>query len=238
VKSAFTKLLAAVRTALEQEPLTSVDHGTASSSLPTSAAGRRTELVAQFAHELERVNGHFMGAVSARELSEAIQALIRELGPGTIAVGGGIEVNLAPTLRLLQRSGVELIRFPVGDDEEPTVRERLARCDLAMVEADYAIAATGTLVVVASPARPGSLTLLPPANVLLVRADRVLPDMAAVVSALGPGTFVDHRVVFITGPSRTADIEKKIVLGVHGPKHLYAAAVWPGKAAPSGTYPE
>jgi L-lactate utilization protein LutC len=97
---------------------------------------------------------------------------------------------------------------------------------MAVAEAHYAIAATGTLVVVATPARPSSLTLLPPANLIMVDAARVLPNMAAVVSALGPDTIRQHRVAFITGPSRTADIEKMIVLGVHGPKHLYAAVVW------------
>jgi L-lactate dehydrogenase complex protein LldG len=235
VKSAFPKVLAAVRAALEREPPASVHHSTASSKFPAAAAARRTELVSQFANELERVNGHFMGIMSPAELCKKIVALTREMRPRSVAVGEAVALDLEPIVQALGRSGIELVRCgKSNDDERRALREQLARCDLAVVEAHYGIAATGTLVVVATPGRPGSLTLLPPANVLLVDAARVLPDMAAVVSALGPGTITDHRVAFITGPSRTADIEKMIVLGVHGPKDLYAAVVWPGEGGMLG----
>jgi L-lactate utilization protein LutC len=188
-------------------------------------------MVSQFANELERVNGHFIGLMSSGELCERIVALTREIRPSSVAIGEAVAFDPAPIVQALSRLGIELIHCGTSNDgERLALRERLARCDLAVVEAHYAIAATGTLVVVATPGRPGSLTLLPPANVILVDAARILPDMAAVVSALGPGMITGHRVAFITGPSRTADIEKMIVLGVHGPKDLYAAAVWPGEA--------
>ena len=90
-----------------------------------------------------------------------------------------------------------------------------------MVEADYAIAATGTLAMLATPERPGSLTLLPPVNVILVNADRIVPDLAAVIAAIGPAAIATHRLALITGPSRTADIEKRIVIGVHGPREIH-----------------
>ena len=238
MKSAFTKVLAAVRAALEREAKNSVDHVPASLNLDATPAVRRTELVSQFADELERVNGHFMGAMTSDEACQKILTLIREMRPRSVAVGEAVTLNLAPILKGLPRSGVELVRCGrSSDDERRALLERLARCDLAVVEAHYAIAATGTLVVVATPERPASLTLLPPTNVLLVDAARVLPDMAEVVKALGPGTIMEHRVAFITGPSRTADIEKMIVLGVHGPKDLYAAVVWPGEDGMPGRQP-
>ena len=80
---------------------------------------------------------------------------------------------------------------------------------------------------VGAPDRPNSLTLLPPTNLIIINADRMWPDLAAAVSAIGAATFTSKRVALITGPSRTADIEKMIVLGVHGPKKLYALIVWP-----------
>ena len=105
----------------------------------------------------------------------------------------------------------------------------MAGCDLGIVEADAAIASTGTLAVVGSAASPNSLTLLPPANLIMVSADRMRPDLAAAVAAIGAETFTSKRVALITGPSRTADIEKMIVVGVHGPKQLYALAIWPNE---------
>ncbi len=227
MKSAFHKVIAAVRTALERKPLPPVHQEPAPAKLPAAAAARRAELISQFANELERVNGHFMGALSTDETCKTIVELTRTLGARSVAVGDGVALDPAPIVQALEHSGIELVRSGKSNDEERrALRERLAQCDLAVVEAHYAIAATGTLVVVAAPGRPSSLTLLPPANVIMVDAARIFPDMAAVVSALGPDTIMRHRVAFITGPSRTADIEKLIVLGVHGPKHLYAAVVW------------
>jgi L-lactate utilization protein LutC len=228
VKGAFPKVLAAVRAALEQGPA-AVHHSAEPAIVPATPAARRTELISQFASELERVDGRFMGVMSPDEVCKKIVALTREVRPRSVAVGEAVAFDPAPIIEALGRAGIELIRCgKSNDDERRSLRERLACCDLAVVEAHYAIAATGTLVVVATPGRPGSLTLLPPSNVILVDAARVLPNMAAAVSALGPVTVKEHRVVFITGPSRTADIEKMIVLGVHGPKDLYAAVVWSG----------
>jgi L-lactate dehydrogenase complex protein LldG len=219
-------MLAAVRSALAKGPAPA-NHATESSNIPETPAARRTELVSRFANELERVNGHFIGVMSPGEVCKEIIALTREMRPRSVAVGEAVELDPAPIVAALTRTGIEVVRCGKSNDEERSaLRQRLAQCDLAIVEAHYAIAATGTLVVVATPGRPGSLTLLPPNNVILVDASRVLADMAAVMRALGPATITDHRVAFITGPSRTADIEKMIVLGVHGPKQVYAGVVW------------
>jgi L-lactate dehydrogenase complex protein LldG len=227
VKGAYTKVLAAVRAALEREAPASIDHERASLNLVTSPATRSAELASQFAHELERVNGHFIGIIRAGEVCKKILALISELRPRRVAVGEAVALNLAPLLKSLADSRIEVVTAGKTNDTGRTaLRERLAGCDLAVVEAHYAIAATGTLVVVASPEQPGSFTLLPPTNIFVVDAAHVLPDIAQVLKVLGPATVTQHRVAFITGPSRTADIEKRIVLGVHGPKDLYTAVVW------------
>ena len=128
----------------------------------------------------------------------------------------------------LERADFKVVRtIPVADMERAAMRERVANADMGIAEADFAIASTGTLAVVSTGDRPSSLTLLPPASLAIVQIDRVMPNLAAVLAELGPGGVAANRLTLITGPSRTADIEKRIVLGVHGPKSIHAIVVWP-----------
>jgi L-lactate dehydrogenase complex protein LldG len=128
----------------------------------------------------------------------------------------------------LERADFRIVRtIPVADSERAAMRARVADAELGIAEADFAIASTGTLAVVANANRPGSLTLLPTASLVIVQIDRVMPNLAAVLAAMGPEGVAANRLTLITGPSRTADIEKRIVLGVHGPKSLHVIVVWP-----------
>ena len=228
----FHKLIANLRDALER-PAAEAHNGAAAPSataVPTTKAARRVELASQFARELQAVGGYFLGTPTPKETVARVLAVAAKLDAHTVAVGAGILTDPAPIVEALERAGISVIRTAaIGDDAaRAELRDKLARCDFAVVEADYAIAATGTLAMIATPERPGSLTLLPPVNVILVNAERILPDLAAALEAIGPAAITSHRLALITGPSRTADIEKRIVLGVHGPREIHVAAVWQG----------
>lgn len=224
----FHKLLARVKSALTRPKAPAAHEDHAEGQFPIAPGAHKAELVSRFAHELEAVKGKFLGNLTVREAAAQIAALARESGFRTAAIGEGVVTDMAPFAKALQGAGCEVIRTgPVADDKRRAIREQLARCDIAVAEASYAIASTGTFAVMASDARPNSLTLLPPASVIIAHIDRVLPDLAAALEALGAGALSAHRLSLITGPSRTADIEKRIVLGVHGPKALYGAVIWP-----------
>jgi L-lactate dehydrogenase complex protein LldG len=226
--TAFHRIIANVRAALERKPEPVANHAQAThATVPIAPNARRTELSSQFARELERVSGHFMGVLAQDEANDRIVGVARDLKVGAASFGAGVLLNLEPAARALDHSGVTVIRaHKTSAADRPALRERIANCDLGIIEADYAIASTGTFAILGSPDRPNSLTLLPPTNLIVVDADRILPDLAALIAAVGPETIVAHRLALVTGPSRTADIEKLIVLGVHGPKELYAAVVW------------
>lgn len=190
--------------------------------------GHRAELVSRFAHELEAVGGRTIGPVAPEELADRVAALVRERGVKSIAVGEGVLVDLSQVGKTLSEFGIEVIRTSRVDGRtRPQLRAQLAQADAGLAEADYAIASTGTLAVLSEESRPSALTLLPPASLVVVRIDRMKADLAAALTTLGGAALESHRLTLITGPSRTADIEKRIVMGVHGPKSLDVIVVWP-----------
>ncbi len=110
--------------------------------------------------------------------------------------------------------------------DEQAYRRSLASCDAGIAVADYLIAQTGTAVLLNQHQPARLITLLPPTVILLADARNLLPDLHALEEVLahlreGEG----GGVTLITGPSRTADIEKTLVLGAHGPKSLEVIVV-------------
>lgn len=89
-----------------------------------------------------------------------------------------------------------------------------------------AVAETGTLMLCSSPATPSAVSLLPETHIAIVRAARIFPYMedafALARKELGS---LPRAVNFISGPSRTGDIEQTIVLGAHGPYRVHLVIV-------------
>ncbi len=225
--SAFHKIIANVREALERKPAPRLGHdATVIATTPVSVAARRAELASQFARELERVGGVFIGAIAESAAKDQVVEVARKVGAQSAVVAEGVSVEAKAIRKALNHNKIAVVEpTRVRDDERAPLRELIAQSDLGVIEADYAIASTGTFCIVADAHRPSSVTILPPVNFIFVAADRILPTLADVVSAVGADNFAHHRIALITGPSRTADIEKMIVIGVHGPKELFAAVI-------------
>jgi L-lactate dehydrogenase complex protein LldG len=112
----------------------------------------------------------------------------------------------------LRRLGVEVVPATAGKRE-------LAECDLGVTEADFALPETGTLGLLSSPEKPRAVSLLPRVHLAVVSPAALRADLEQVFADAKTRAYL----VFITGPSRTADIELTVTLGVHGPQALH---VW------------
>src|SRR5258708_7387782 len=95
-------------------------------------------------------------------------------------------------------------------------------CDAGLTECESLVAQTGS-VCVTNPSSGGrALSVLPPHHIVIASRDQVVPDLSAAYERLAEkyaGTYPSF-ISFITGPSRTGDIERILVLGAHGPKRL------------------
>src|SRR5579863_10221350 len=222
------KIIANVKDALGSGAQNNSHDADETAAMPVSPSAQRAELASAFARELEEVGGKFLGIVTPAELTSRIVTLAGEIGAKTVAIGQGVASDMGAIGEALERADFRIVRtLPVADIERAPMRARVADADLGIADADFAIASTGTLAVVSNPNRPSSLTLLPPASLAIVQIDRIMPNLAAALAAIGPAGVAANRLTLITGPSRTADIEKRIVLGVHGPKSLQVIVVWP-----------
>ncbi|HEY5041289.1 MAG TPA: LUD domain-containing protein [Verrucomicrobiae bacterium] len=98
----------------------------------------------------------------------------------------------------------------------------LEMCDVGISECDALVAQTGSVLVTNRSAGGRALSVLPPHHVVLARREQLVADLPAAFELLQQkyaGNF-PSMISFITGPSRTGDIERILVLGAHGPKKM------------------
>lgn len=197
---------------------------------------RWRENLDRFSREFERVGGVLHRVSRAQEVPDVVARLASERGMRRVVSWPAETLGLDATAPLAAR-GLDAAAMP-GVEVSAAERERLralaAAADLGVTGADVAIAETGTLVVVSGAGRPRSTSLLPACHVAVFDREGLvesLLQMGLVLEAWHEGDEPAWRgaaINFITGPSRTADIELTLTRGVHGPKEVHAVFVEQG----------
>jgi L-lactate dehydrogenase complex protein LldG len=113
-------------------------------------------------------------------------------------------------------AGVAGLRFEVSRDVAASSR-------IGITQAEWALADTGTLVQDQTAVEQRLASSLTDIHIALVPTNNILPDKVALLARINPGT--SRYIAFITGPSRTADIERVLTIGVHGPERLVIVCV-------------
>jgi L-lactate dehydrogenase complex protein LldG len=113
-------------------------------------------------------------------------------------------------------------------------RARAFKAHVGITTVDHAVVNTGTLALSAGPGRPRSVSLLPSVHLALVRESQLVDRIGiAFESYRGSGRAPSSAVYFITGPSRTSDIENDLTIGVHGPAAV-SVILWRDVSSPKG----
>lgn len=153
-----------------------------------------------------------------------IKGIKHLLLPGMPPLAGGDRQMPAPTTWMQAwQGGPELSTF---DREIEHFKDSLFNeVDAGLTIAESAIADTGTLVIRSSAWQPRTLSLVPPIHICLLDARCLYPNLATAMHIEGWASNMPSNLIFVSGPSKTADIQQTLAYGAHGPKQLIVILV-------------
>lgn len=222
--NAREEIMQSIRANLAQSALIpSFEHSDCVQTALTSNDGRdfgvETSPITRFRERLESVGGHCVVVRNETEAAEALRQIIDDLRRTTKA--DRIALSDAPLLSDLT-SGLPAEQVSVC----PAVPELFSH-DVGVTLAQAAIAETGTLILELEKERNRLISLLPPVHIAVVRSDDICPTIGDALRMLHGNNpkQMSRAISFITGPSRTADIELTLTVGVHGPKELHVIVI-------------
>ncbi len=168
----------------------------------------------RFAKELDAVQGETIRCATMEDARRQLAKLIGDAGWTSL---GAMDRKLVRDVTADVPAG-QLTWAAAGWDPK-----KMAELSLGVIEADVLLADTGSCMIACPTAEDRLLCYLPPACVVVAQVDRLAEHLPAAWKSIVPRVAdpaARGEFVFITGPSRTADIEKILILGVHGPKRL------------------
>jgi L-lactate dehydrogenase complex protein LldG len=173
----------------------------------------RDQRVALFQQRLEVLGGKVYAAATLADARKTVAEILS----GASAITTRAEI--------LKQAGVhEIPNVQPPPDDDAAFRHLCATCDFGITSADYGLAETGSVITrSASEARLASL--LPPAHIAILPMSRMLSGLDELFTLVPKPPASSASTVFITGPSRSADIEMILVRGVHGPKVIHVIVV-------------
>jgi L-lactate dehydrogenase complex protein LldG len=187
---------------------------------PRDGAGHQgagPDPLARFQAELSAAGGRAYLVADAPAAVAQVIALIQARNARRILVGRGDVLDRLALPERLRTLGLEVT---ITDDlPAEGVKEKLFAADLGVSGAYALVAETGSVVVASAPAEPRSLSLLPPVHVVVADRRQLLPDLFDLFASLALP--LPSCLTVVTGPSKTGDIELRLVTGVHGPGEVH-----------------
>jgi L-lactate dehydrogenase complex protein LldG len=181
-----------------------------------------SENVSTFAEMFESLAGHAYRVSDDAALIETVAGIVRDAGATCVALG-----ELSPTVsegltRLCEAAGITVLKPPYARADLPGA---IDGAQVGIGTAAYGIAQTGTLVEECTDDALRLVSSLPRTYIGIVDASAIigtLEESSPRLRAYFESNPENATVSFISGPSRTGDIELKLTLGVHGPEHAHA----------------
>ena len=164
----------------------------------------------QFAEEFSKLLGKFIFCLNKAELAISLQQLIQQKEWSKIYC---CEKDLTKTL---QQNGFNAFA-------DVTVKD----CDASITSCEFLVARTGSIIMSAAQESGRTVSVYAPVHICIATTSQLVYDIKDGLNGLKEKyrQYLPSLITFATGPSRTADIEKTLVVGVHGPKEVYCFVI-------------
>jgi L-lactate dehydrogenase complex protein LldG len=164
------------------------------------------EIEVEFAEQFTRLQGKFIFCINQQELAFQLSSLVKKQNWEKVFC---VEDKLIA---------------PVSSQiSERIVKTELAGCDVSITGCEFLVARTGTIVMSSAQTSGRTTSVYAPIHICIAYTKQLVYDLKDALQAAKNkyGNNLPSLITFATGPSRTADIEKTLVVGVHGPKEVY-----------------
>ncbi|MBS0209024.1 MAG: lactate utilization protein [Planctomycetes bacterium] len=184
--------------------------------------------VDRFIAEANLVGGQAVSVANDDEARQTIVALLSQYSAQRALCWQHPLLDRLRLDELLDRQGVPRFDYDalaaMPADER---RKTMMNCDIGITSCSYAVAETGSLVMLSEPGRERVASLLSTVHIAVIERSQLLPDLFDVFERIQPDTDgrLPSNVTFITGPSKTGDLELRLVTGVHGPKYWHVIVI-------------
>jgi L-lactate dehydrogenase complex protein LldG len=190
------------------------------------------DLLAQFAAELARLEGHPHRCADDAQALVVVRSILDAHGATAVIAWDLDQIGLPGLDTLLAEASVSVLDGGVAHTgtERTAHLQTLEPALVCISGADAAIAESGTLVLRSGAGRGRLASLLAPVHIAVLRGAQVVRGLGAALALIqsryGPDVFADSsNLTLISGPSRTGDIELTLTLGVHGPREVHVVLI-------------
>lgn len=171
------------------------------------------ELFTKFKAGAEALSAEVHRVADIGEARQLATKIISELGIEMAVYAPSELVDAVDVVAIGNAAGVQM--------KKDNLRENAATAGLGISQLDYGIAEIGTLVGNSTSIESRLVSILPPIHLVFVRTKNILPTLSEVIALYNKDLGqLPRYLTFVSGPSRTADIERVLTIGVHGPGRL------------------
>ncbi|MDP6556998.1 MAG: lactate utilization protein [Pirellulaceae bacterium] len=175
---------------------------------------------AALAAEVQTVGGEIYLVANDEEACDTLAKLLAEIKPAVAFCWKHPLLDRLQVTETLRHHNIDCHDFDslAGLDDRQR-RTAMLSADVGISSVDFAVAETASLVVCSKPGQERMVSLLPPVHVALIDEAQIVPDLFDLFGRLQENNSqaLPSNLAFITGPSKTGDIELQLTTGVHGP---------------------